>query len=195
MHGRYDISDDDFRYVLSTFVVVPKRWLDDYGFRPMTPHEVAATTNYYLELGRHMNIKDLPADFAGFEKLLDDYEAAHFAFDEGGRRVADSTLDLMTTFPPSSWLPSWLAKRFAFALMDEPLLRAFRYPGVSRFEQVLFRGGMKLRARLLRLFPARSRPKWVEQFGYFRTYPAGYDIPDLGTFHARPQDREARDVG
>jgi hypothetical protein len=146
---------------------------------------VAATTNYYLELGRHMGIKDLPVDFAGFERLMDDYEAAHFAFDAGGRRVADSTLDLMTTFPPSSWLPAWLAKRFAFALMDEPLLRAFRYPGVSRLERVLFRGAMKLRGRALRLFPARGKPKWVEQFGYFRTYPAGYEIADLGTFHPR----------
>jgi hypothetical protein len=89
MHGMYDISNEDFRYVLSTFVVVPKRWMDDYGFRSLTPHEVAATTNYYRELGRHMNIKDLPEDFDGFEQLLDEYEAEHFAFDPGGRRVAD----------------------------------------------------------------------------------------------------------
>jgi hypothetical protein len=198
MHALYDISNEDLRYVLSTFVVVPKRWLDDYGFRSLTPHEVTATTNYYLQLGRHMNIVDLPADFAGFERLLDDYEAAHFAFDEGGRRVADSTLDLMTTFPPSSWLPAWLAKRFAFALMDEPLLRAFRYSGVSRVERVLFRGGLKLRGRVLRLFPARREPKWVSQFGYFRTYPAGYEIADLGTFHqhhGQHHDQGARDAG
>ncbi|MBV9830722.1 MAG: DUF2236 domain-containing protein [Marmoricola sp.] len=182
MHGMYDISNDDFRYVLSTFVVVPKRWMDDWGFRSLTPNEVAATTNYYLELGRHMNIKDLPEDYAGFEQLLDEYEAEHFAFDPGGRRVADSTLDLMTTFPPNSWLPTWLAKRFAFALMDDPLLRAFRFPHVTSVERVLFRGAMKARARLLRFFPARREPKWVEQFGYFRTYPQGYDVGGLGTF-------------
>jgi hypothetical protein len=84
--------------------------------------------------------------------------------------------------------------------MDEPLLRAFRYPGVTGAERVLFRGGMKLRALVLRLFPARSEPKWVEQFGYFRTYPAGYEIADLGTFHDRghrnphPRDEQPRDV-
>ena len=189
MHAMYSIAQDDFRYVLSTFVVVPKRWMDEYGFRTMTPNEVAATTNYYLELGRHMNIKDLPTDYAGFERLLDDYEAAHFAYDAGGRRVADSTLELMTTFPPTSLLPTWLAKRFAFSLMDEPLLRAFDYRGVTRAEQMVFRGALKLRGRLLRLFPARREPKWVEEFGYFRTYPAGYQIPDLGTFHQR--DRSA----
>jgi YD repeat-containing protein len=182
MHAMYDISNDDFRYVLATFVVVPKRWIDDFGFRPMSPHEMAAVTNYYLELGRHMAIQDLPADFAGFERLLDDYEREHFAYDPGGRRVADATLDLMTTFPPNRYAPAWLVKRFAFSLMDEPLLRAFRYPVPSRLERGFFVGAMKVRARLLRFFPARSKPKWVSQYGYFRTYPAGYDIEHLGTF-------------
>ncbi|MCW2847379.1 MAG: L-aspartate oxidase [Marmoricola sp.] len=182
MHAMYDISNDDFRYVLATFVVVPKRWIDDFGFRKMTPHEIAATTNYYLELGRHMNIKNLPEDFAGFERLLDDYEREHFAFDPGGRRVADSTLDLMTTFPPNSHAPTWLVKRFAFSLMDEPLLRAFHYPIPTRFERAFFLGAMRLRARLLSLFPARSEPKWVSAYGYYRTYPAGYEIDHLGTF-------------
>jgi hypothetical protein len=129
-----------------------------------------------------MNIKDLPADYGGFEKLLDDYEAAHFAFDPGGRRVADATLQLFTTFPPTNLLPTWLAMRFADSLMDAPLLRAFGYRGVTAPERVLFRGALKLRGRLLRLFRARREPKWVERFGYFRTYPAGYEIADLGTF-------------
>jgi hypothetical protein len=87
----------------------------------------------------------------------------------------------MTTFPPNSWAPKWLVKRFAYSLMDEPLLRAFRYPVPSRVERAFFNGGMRLRARLLRFFPARSKPKWVSAYGYFRTYPAGYEIDDLGT--------------
>ena len=66
--------------------------------------------------------------------------------------------------------------------MDEPLARAFHYPIPSRFERALFRGALKLRARLLRFAPARSKPKWASQLGYYRTYPAGYDIDHLGTF-------------
>ena len=46
----------------------------------------------------------------------------------------------------------------------------------TRVERAFFLGAMKLRARLLRLFPARSKPKWVSQYGYYRTYPAGYEI-------------------
>ena len=61
MHGMYDISNDDMRYVLSTFVVVPVRWLADYGWRAMSPAEVLASTEYYTSLGRHMNISGHPA--------------------------------------------------------------------------------------------------------------------------------------
>ncbi len=125
MHGAYDISNDDMRYVLSTFVVVPKRWLDDYGWRPMSPVEVRASVRYYMELGKLMGIKDVPDTYDGFEELLTSYEAEHFAYDEGARRVADATKDLLLTF-----YPSFMARPmelFSRALMDEPMLDAFRY--------------------------------------------------------------------
>jgi hypothetical protein len=33
MHGRFRISNDDMLYVLSAFVVEPKRWIDRFGKR------------------------------------------------------------------------------------------------------------------------------------------------------------------
>jgi hypothetical protein len=188
MHAMHDIPQDDLRYVLATFVVVPKRWLDRFGYRPYTDVEVRAVVEYYRELGRHMGIRDVPEDYAGFERLLDDYEAAHFAFDPRARKVADATLDLMTTFPPNNLAPAWLMKRFSFALMDDPLLRAFRFPVPSRLERRVFLGLMQVRRRLLRFVPARREPRWTRDFGYFRSYPDGYQIEDLGTF---PADRGA----
>lgn len=182
MHARYDISNDDMRYVLATFVVVPARWLERFGYRSYTDIELAAGVDYYLELGRHMAIRDLPEDFEGFATLLDDYERSHFAFDARSRKVADATLDLMTTFWPNSLLPRWLAKRVAYCLMDEPLRRAFRFPTPTPLEQGVVLGAMQLRRRLLRHAPSRSTPRWARDFGYFRSYPAGYDIDHLGTF-------------
>ncbi len=108
MHAAYDIGNDDMRYVLSTFVVVPARWLDHYGWRPLSPTEKAAATNYYRELGRHLGIRDVPGSYEQFAQLLDEYEAAHFGFDPGGRAVADATLELLATFPPFGALPSRL---------------------------------------------------------------------------------------
>src|SRR4051812_30023552 len=100
MHGFYGIGDDDLRYVLSTFVVMPIRWMHDYAWRPMTEIERIAQANYYRELARYMGIRDVPGTWQAFARYLDTYERAHFAFDAGGRRVADATVELLTTFPP-----------------------------------------------------------------------------------------------
>jgi len=79
MHGSSPISNDDLRYVLAAFVVVPVRWLRDYGWRQLTEVELRASVAYYQRLGTLMGIQDIPADLAGFERLLDDYETDHFA--------------------------------------------------------------------------------------------------------------------
>lgn len=184
MHRAYDIPNDQFRYVLSTFVVVPKRWLDDYGKRPMTPNEVEASVQYYRTLGRHMNIKDVPETYAGFEELMDSYEAEHFAYDAGARRVADSTLELMKTFYAKPVRrPAGL---FAKAVMDQPLREAFRYDAPPAVVQRLSRAGLRARGRVLRAFPARKDPKRIEDISWIRSYPNGYVLEQLGTF---PDDR------
>ena len=180
MHRSYDIPDHEFRYVLSTFVVVPKRWLDDFGKRPLTANEVEASVEYYKTLGRHMNIKDIPETYAGFEELMDSYEAEHFAFDAGGRRVADSTLALMVGFQPRVARP--VMGIFSRSLMDPPLRRAFRYDDPPAAVVAISRGALKARGVLLRAFPARKDPKLIEDLPQIRSYPDGYDIEQLGTF-------------
>ena len=180
MHRAYDIPDHEFRYVLSTFVVVPKGWMDDYGKRPFTPTEVEASVQYYRTLGRHMAIPDLPESYAGFEKLMDSYEAEHFGYDEGARRVADSTLALMQTFyAKPAQRPAGL---FARALMDQPLREAFRYDAPPAAVQALSRSALKARGLALRAFPARREPKRIEDISWIRSYPDGYDVERLGTF-------------
>lgn len=199
MHKHYDISNDDFLYVLSTFVVVPKRWIDDYGWRSLSATELRATVNYYRTLGRHMGIKDIPETYDEFMHLMDDYERAHFAFDKGGRRVADSTLALMTTFYPRPLRKP--VEVFSRALMDRPLLEAFGYAEPGPFVRRASIAAMKARARLLRHTPSTRRPTFVEDLPRIRSYPGGYLISELGTFpaatpgcpvrHAEPAPAEA----
>lgn len=184
MHRAYDIPNHEFRYVLSTFVVVPKRWLDDYGKRPLTPTEVEASVRYYQTLGRHMNIKDVPETYRELEELMDSYEADHFGYDEGARRVADSTLALMRTFYARPLRrPAGL---FARALMDQPLREAFRYDAPPVAVQQLSRTALRARGLALRAFPARRRPKRIEDISWIRSYPDGYRLEELGTFPECP---------
>ncbi len=180
MHRAHDIGNDDMRYVLSTFVVVPKRWLDDYGWRPLTPGEVRASTRYYQELGRLMGIREIPATYAEFATLLDGYEAEHFGFDPGARRVADATLGLLTTFYPRPLRRP--VDLFARAVMDDPLRQAFGYAAPPRAVVRAARGGLRARARVERVLPARRRPLRVEDLRWIRSYPDGYEVEELGTF-------------
>jgi ER-bound oxygenase mpaB/B'/Rubber oxygenase, catalytic domain len=180
MHGAYAISNADLRYVLSTFVVTPKRWMDDFGWRAFSDIEIRASTRYYVELGRLMGIKDVPTTYAELEDLLDDYEREHLAFDEGGRRVADSTMALMLSFYPVPVRRGM--ELFSRALMDEPLRAAFGYrsppPAVVRAA----RAGLRARARVEALLPARSRPAYFRDSRRMRSYPDGFDVEALGTF-------------
>ncbi|WP_426733809.1 oxygenase MpaB family protein [Myxococcus faecalis] len=183
MHGAYDISNDDMRYVLSTFVVTPVRWLAQFGWRALTPHEVTAWTHYYRAMGRHMGIQDIPGTYEDFVTLLDDYEAKHFAFDTRSRAVADATLELLTTFPPSNLAPKPLVTLFARTLMEDALLDAFHYPRPSSLSRKVFRSALWLRGRFVRYaLSPRETPLFGREGSNLRTYPQGFDVEKLGTF-------------
>ena len=182
MYGAYDISNDDKLYVLSTFVVMPIRWLDTYGWQRLTEAERVASANYYRALGRHMGIKGIPETHPQFAAFLDQHEREHFAFDEGALAVSEATLQLMATFSPNRFAPRGAVNRFARALMDDPLLDAFHYRRPTRWERSLAAGALRLRARVVRLLPARKEPLFARQLPNIRSYPEGYDVARLGTF-------------
>lgn len=193
MHHMYDISNDDFLYVLSTFVVVPQRWIQAYGWRQLTDDELLASVRYYQTLGRHMGIKNIPATYGEFETLMDSYEAEHFAFDPGARRVADATMDLLASFYPGFAKP--VVELFSRCLMDEPLLAAFRYPEPGNLARKISVGALRVRARVLTVLPPRRKPRHVHDMPRIRSYPNGFDIKTMGTFtpgcpvpHAAPEE-------
>ncbi|MFI5806047.1 oxygenase MpaB family protein [Streptomyces sp. NPDC051561] len=178
MHRSYDISNDDMRYVLATFVVVPKRWIDSYGWRRLTDHELRASTAYYRTLGTHLGIRDIPHSFEEFERCLDLHEAERFGWDEGARKVSDATLDLM-----ASWYGPLapVARGASLALLDDPLLRAFRYERPHPVARAAVSGALRLRARLVRLLPPRRTPHYARQNPEIKGYPDGYEVAGLGT--------------
>ncbi|TJZ58709.1 DUF2236 domain-containing protein [Streptomyces piniterrae] len=181
MHRSYQISNEDMRYVLCTFVVVPKRWLDEYGWRRLSEHEMRAMAAYYRSLGRHMGITELPQTYEDFERCLDDYERAHFGWDEGGRRVSDATLDLM-----AGWYGPLapVVRGASMALLDDPLLAAFRYDPPKPAVRKAVRTALKLRAKAVRLLPPRRTPHYARQNPEIKGYPNGFCVADLGTFPA-----------
>jgi len=120
LHGRFLISNDDFLYVLSTFVFVPIRWNERFGWRRMIESERIALFHFWREVGRRMNIKEIPADYHEFERYNLDYERRHYRHTESNHRVGLATRNLFM-----SWFPRWtrpLVKHAIYAAMDEPIV-------------------------------------------------------------------------
>ncbi|MEM7113582.1 MAG: oxygenase MpaB family protein [Chloroflexota bacterium] len=180
MHGRFDISNDDFLYVLTTFIFEPMRWVEELGKRPLTDNEKQASLQYYLEVGRRMNIQNIPTDLETLEQFNRQYEAEHFHYSESNRKIGNSTVNLFLGF----YLPKllWpLGRPVVYAMMDGPLRDAFGYPHPPAWLRPLVVRLLGWRAAIIRRLPERRKPV----FGTQRkrpTYPEGYKIEELGTF-------------
>jgi hypothetical protein len=180
MHGRFRIANDDFLYVLSTFVFSPIDWLDRFGRRGMTDEEREAWFLYWREFGRRMGIASLPADIVAFRSFANKFEKERFAQAPSNRAVAQPTIDLLLNqyFVPPFFYPG--GRAFVMALCPPHLVKALGYPAPSFALRFVAEGAMALRRRILQLLPHNSRPKFI-RFGT-QTYPKGYTVEELGTF-------------
>lgn len=185
MHGAYRISNSDMLYVLSTFVLEPIRWIDQFGWRRLNVEEKSAILAYYRDLGQRMGITDIPKSLKEFDTFNRTYEQAHFHYVDSNARIATVTMDLMLGFyaPRVLWP---LGRPVMRALMDPPLLAAMGLTPAPRWLQTAVRAGLQMRAAIVRILPKRRRPHLITHVRR-PTYPNGYDIAELGTF---PKSRD-----
>jgi len=176
-HGRFAIANEDFLYVLSTFIYEPIRWNGRFGWRLMCEGEHLAHFYFWREVGRRMNIKELPADYATFEKFNRDYEKNHYRFTETNRRVGTATLELFVGWFPRILSP--LVRRAICALLDDTLIEAFGFPRPSQLMRWLVPAGLRLRGAFVGLLPARRGPRLRTEMRH-PSYPEGYVIEQLG---------------
>ena len=57
IHGRFRIANDDFLFVLSTFITYPTDWLQQYGYRPLTAHEQHAWFRFFADGCRRLKTR------------------------------------------------------------------------------------------------------------------------------------------
>jgi hypothetical protein len=179
-HHRYAISNDDMRYVLSTFVYEPIDWLDRFGWRRLHEHERLAAFHFYRAVGARMGIRDVPDDFDAFWDFKREYERSTFRYAPTNQRIAAHTLDLF-----ASWYPAPLrraARLGVLALLPVELRDAFGLPAAPRWLSTTLEGGLRARAAVVRLMPPRSTSKSTRapRNRTYPGYPDGYQPADLG---------------
>ncbi|MEZ5584852.1 MAG: oxygenase MpaB family protein [Candidatus Competibacteraceae bacterium] len=177
IHSHFSISNNDFLYVLSTFIYEPIRWIDRFGWRPTCHNEKLGYYYFWRAVGTRMGIRDIPPTFEVFEQWARAYERSTFRYTPTNRNIGTATRDLF-----AAWYPRPLAPvvRFAiYALLDETMLDAFRFPHPHPATRRLITGILKLRGRIVRWLPTRRRTNFFVDRPN-RTYLSGYTLDSLG---------------
>lgn len=182
IHHRFEISAADYRYVLATFVVVPTRWIDRTGWRPLCCHERTATVEFYRRLGTLMNVSDVPADYAGFEKLLDTYEAEHFGHTAAAEALMAATRGLFAGRLPDRL--KGLAGPVADTLLTPSLRAAVGAPTPALPVRALVNSLIRLRAATEAWKAPHTEPYLT--LGTAPSYPDGYRVEQLGPDNTAP---------
>lgn len=177
IHGRFRIANDDFLYVLSTFIYEPIRWNARFGWRKMCEQERLALFYFWRAIGERMGIREIPTTYDALERYNTGYERIHFCFSAANRRVGEATREMF-----AHWFPAPLrsfVRGAIHGLLEPPLLAAFGFAPPSKLTRLFVDSGLKLRGSLVRWLPPRRRPRLRTQM-HRRSYRSGYCIADVG---------------
>ena len=176
-HGHFKISNDDFLYVLSTFIYEPIRWIDAFGWRPTCPNERLGYYCFWREVGKRMGIVDIPPSYEAFEAWSRAYERDQFRYADTNHRIGAATRDLFTTWFPRAFAP--LVRYGIYAMLDDDMIDSFGFPKPLPGTRALLRAGLKLRGAFVRWLPPRREAHFFTD-DRNRTHPEGYAIRELG---------------
>lgn len=191
IHGRFAIANEDFLYVLSTFVFVPLDWFACFGWRQPTDHERVALFHFWRQVGMRMGIRDIPESYSDFHIFHRQYERANCRPADSNRQVGLATRELFASWFPSPLRP--VVRRAIHALLDDASRQAFGFPPPSPALAALVKGALRLRGRLLRVLPGRRHPRLRAPMPR-PSYPRGWSLSDTGPswIQGKPTPNEKR---
>ncbi len=178
IHSNYKITNEDYLYVLSTFIFETGYWINKFGYRKLTSHEELAGFYVWKEIGEKMHIKDIPNSISVFKKFHDNYEDKYFVYSEANFKVGRATEDLLLSW----YVPKFLfdsVRPFLHAVMEPRLLQAFNYKEPSEAMRTLVAKSLRARSYAESLIP-RTTPYIRTRDFKHKAYPNGYTMEDLG---------------
>lgn len=178
IHSNYKISNNDYLYVLGTFIFEPSAWINKFGYRKLTRNEELAGFYVWKEIGEKMNIQDIPDSITAFKKYYDNYEKEHFHYTESNAKVARYTEDLLLSW----YMPKIMfdtARPFLHAVMEPHLLKAFNHKEPGAALRALATNALRARSKAASLIP-RTTPYLRTRDHKHKAYPNGYQLEELG---------------
>jgi hypothetical protein len=176
-HSHFKIPNEDFLYVLSTFIYEPVRWIDAVGWRPTCRNEKLGYYYFWREVGKRMGITDIPPSYEAFEAWSRSFEREKFRFAESNQRIASATRDLFAAWFPRIVTP--IVRYSIYAMLDEAMIASFGFPKPLPLTRPMLRASLKLRGLAVRWLPPRKNAHFFTD-NRNRTHRQGYEISKLG---------------
>jgi len=177
LHGRFTIANEDFLYILSTFLFEPIRWNQRYGWRTMCEQERLGLFYFWCAVGQRMHIQQIPEDYHTFNRFSVEYERQRFRYTPANHRIGTATVKLFVGWFPRMLSP--LVRSAIYAMLEPHLITAFGFPPPSRFMRWVVLSILRLRAHLLRWLPPRRHPRLRTEMIH-PSHPNGYIIETMG---------------
>ncbi|MDM7937177.1 MAG: oxygenase MpaB family protein [Cyanobium sp. CZS 48M] len=184
IHAHYAIGNDDFLYVLSTFVAEPIRWLGRYGWRGLTALEQEHLFLFWQAVGQRMGIATIPGSLSALMALNEQVERQVFALAPSNRRVADATLAMLLADWPAPLRPA--LQRVLTALLDLQTAGSLGWPVAPGCLQQLVLAALRLRSRAAAAIATLSRRLGRQPRARFfsqrptPSYGASFQLAQLG---------------
>ncbi|GAB3504734.1 oxygenase MpaB family protein [Spirosoma knui] len=190
IHGHYRIANEDYLFVLSTFIFYPITWVNRYGWRTLSSAEELALFYFFCEVGKRMHLVDIPPTLAELRAFTDAYEARHFRYTDSNRRIADATVQIV-----KGWFPTVLhpfVRPAVAGMIDEKLALAFGYKRPPGWFIALLNIALWIRKWPLRWLTFKPYPSLVANTT-FRHYPDGVPaIEAVGPAHLLKKTAEPK---
>ncbi|HEY8569875.1 oxygenase MpaB family protein [Microbulbifer sp.] len=173
-HGYFSIRNEDYLFVLSTFMLDPIDWIQRYGWRRLSENEQVALYVFWRNVGQRMAIQNIPPSLNAMRQFSEQYVRDHFTFSSANRSVSNATLAVV-----ESWLPKpfrYFVRPVSAVLLDEATRKAVQLDAPGRIYKTAVTLMLRVRANWLALFGRSAEPVWPD--GH-RTYPQGYEIAQL----------------
>lgn len=121
VHRPIQAGAADYRYVLGTFFLEPLRWNRLHARHALAGDEQALLLEFWQQVGRAMQIDDLPTTLPQWQQMQRDYEAEHLRFSPEGHALARLCLRdvVKLTLPRGT---RWVFRQWMLATL-EPSVR------------------------------------------------------------------------
>jgi hypothetical protein len=175
IHGRYNIPNAAFLWVLGNLIYVPMHWNRRVGWREFTETEREGWFQEHLRFGEALELKELPPTFREFEEWWN-------AFDAGCPTASDITRESFEKFLAQhvAARPEPLRPAMTAAMMigmDPAFRRCLGYAEPSAAEEATVRAAFRTAKGFADTLPPQP---WIRSLRSSQLYPHGARVDEIG---------------